>query len=663
MHVAATTVPARPGRRPLAEALAGKDLTGVPWRSETPVDFDTLFGTLADVPVTVDVTNVDEQDGEASATLAWTWDFSGHEWTYDSTAALTRTGDDWQVTWAPTIVEASLADGETLDVDTLLAERGDILGAGGRRLVTARDVVHYGLDKTQVRTAGVASSARRIAQVLDVDPGPYVKQALAAGPDAFVEAIVLREADARRIDPSYSDIRGAAAVTGTLPLATTADFAAPILGRVGPATAELIQKSDGALQEGDIVGLSGLQARYDEQLRGVPGASVQAVDAKGAERQLYSFEPEPGEPLQTTIDERLQLKAERILAGFGEGNPPNASAIVALRPSTGDVLVAANGPGAEGLNIATFGQYAPGSTFKVVASLALLRAGLTTSSRVSCPSTVVVDGKTFENYDDYPASALGRITLRGAVANSCNTAIIGQRDRLRGDDLADAAAALGVGVDHDLGFPAYFGQVPPPGGETEAAADMIGQGKVLASPLTMAAVAASVRAGTTVLPRLIPAVDTQQTEPNQPLTRGEARQLRSLMRAVVTEGSGKLPRGPARRRRRQDRHCRVRRARRRRLVVDPHLDDRHPQRPGRIRVRRDRPVRSHNRGPLAGAVPPVTGPPELIPSQVAAQSATEQPLGREPARAWRWVRLDRLSSRWSSQSRLSSAASRRYRWG
>ncbi len=521
----------------LAEALAGKDLTGVPWRSATPVDLDGLLGPMTDVPAAVDVTKVDEQDGEATATLAWTWDFSGNEWSYEAPVALAKTGDDWKVSWEPTIVEPSLKEGETLDVDTLLPERGDILGAGGRRLVKARDVVHYGLDKTMVKAAGVASSARRIAQVLDIDPAPYVKQAGAAGPKAFVEAIVLRDADARKVDPSYSDIPGAAAVTGTLPLAPTADFAAPILGRVGPATAELIEDSNGALQEGDVVGLSGLQARYDEQLRGIPGVSVQAVGAEGAERPLYSVEPEAGKPLEITLDERLQLKAERILEGIGEGNPPNASAIVALRPSTGDVLVAANGPGTEGLNIATFGQYAPGSTFKIVSALALLRAGVTESSAVSCPSTIVVDGKSFKNYDDYPQSALGGITLRQAVANSCNTAIIGQRDKIRGDDLADAAAALGVGVDHDLGFPAYFGQVPAPGGETEAAADLIGQGKVLASPMSMAAVAASVAAGTTVLPQLIPAVDAQQTQPKVPLTPEEARQLRSLMRAVVTEGS------------------------------------------------------------------------------------------------------------------------------
>ena len=145
--------------------------------------------------------------------------------------------------------------------------------------------------------------------------------------------------------------------------------------------------------------------------------------------------------------------------------------------------------------MATFGQFAPGSTFKSVSSLALLRDGLTPASTVPCTDRIVVDGKAFENYDDYPASGLGRIPLRTAVANSCNTAFISQAGKLSDDALADAAASLGMGIDHDLGFPAYFGSVEPPASETEAAADMIGQGKVLASPMVMATVIASIQSG------------------------------------------------------------------------------------------------------------------------------------------------------------------------
>jgi cell division protein FtsI/penicillin-binding protein 2 len=249
------------------------------------------------------------------------------------------------------------------------------------------------------------------------------------------------------------------------------------------------------------------------------------------ERELFHVEPEAGEPLATTLDVDLQAAAERILEDVGP-----ASALVAVRPSTGDVLAAASGPGSGGYSTATVGQYAPGSTFKIVSSLALLREGLAAGDTVTCPSAVVVDGKRFENYDDYPASGTGRITLREAVANSCNTAFIGQRDRVR--SLGDAAAALGVGVDHDLGFPAYFGSVPDPESETSHAASFIGQGQVLASPMAMAAVMASVVEGRTVLPRLLPDHATARADVPEPLTGAEARTLRSLLRGVVTQGSG-----------------------------------------------------------------------------------------------------------------------------
>jgi cell division protein FtsI/penicillin-binding protein 2 len=292
------------------------------------------------------------------------------------------------------------------------------------------------------------------------------------------------------------------------------------------------------VQAGDEVGLSGLQARYDEQLAGTPAVEVRAVGEGDQPRVLTSWPAQPGQPLRLTLDVALQAKAERILAAAGGDRSP-ASAIVAVRPSTGDILAAASGGDSRGQSVATYGRYAPGSTFKIVSSLALLRAGVKPDDVVSCPATVTVNGKRFKNYSDYPADRLGRITYRTAIANSCNTAVIGERDRLQDADLTDAAAALGLGVDHDLGFPAYFGQVPPPAGETEKAADLIGQGKVLASPLAMASVAASVAAGHTVVPHLIDGM-APGADPRVPLTAAEAGQLRALMRAVVTEGSGRF---------------------------------------------------------------------------------------------------------------------------
>jgi cell division protein FtsI/penicillin-binding protein 2 len=157
---------------------------------------------------------------------------------------------------------------------------------------------------------------------------------------------------------------------------------------------------------------------------------------------------------------------------------------------------------------------------------------------MSCPATITVDGRRFKNYNDYPSSALGSVDFRTAFANSCNTAFISQRNKVDSDDLNQAAASLGLGTDYNVGFPAYFGSIPKPESETERAAEMIGQGRVLASPLAMATVVASVQAGHTVLPQL---VDGQTAKPKaKPLTSAEATQLRGLMHAVVSEGSGAL---------------------------------------------------------------------------------------------------------------------------
>ena len=523
----------------LAGGLSSGDLSGVRFdAADAAEQYAEVVDGLGEVDPTIEVAEPSVTDDTATAELTWSWELDAQPWTYVTTADLARVDDAWQVTWAPSLVEPSLVEGEHLTLTRTPAERGRITGAGDRAIVAPRDVVRLGLDKTkltaeQVAAGQVTASAQAIASALEVDAAAFTERAEAAGDKAFVEALVLRAEEATTaVPPDFAGIPGAVAIADQQDLAPTRGFAAPILGSVGDATAEIIEKSDGEVEAGDVVGLSGLQARYDDDLAGTPGLTVIAAGADN-DRAVHEVAPVPGAPLRTTLDIDLQTKAEQALAAIGP-----ASALVAIRPSDGAILAAASGPGSEGLNTATYGQYAPGSTFKVVSSLALLRSGLRPEDSVQCPATTVVDGKSFKNYDDYPASGIGTITLRQAVANSCNTAFISSRDRLHDGDLAKAAAALGLGVDHDLGFPAYFGQVPPPEGETEAAADLIGQGKVLASPMAMATVAASVAAGRAVLPVLLPDLGTAQTPPPAPLTGSEAASLRALMRAVVTDGSG-----------------------------------------------------------------------------------------------------------------------------
>lgn len=536
----------------LAVGLSTFDLGGVPLTTTTASQATTELAAavvdLGELRPSVEVVDIAVADTDesrtATAVLAYTWDLddSDEDWSYEGSAALTYDETDetgpWRVAWSPRLLEPSLVAGEHLVVQEVAAERGDVLGAGGAVLVTERPVLRIGIDKTRLEPGDLEAAATALAELVAIDPTTYSARVTAAGERAFVEALMVR-ADASPVDADeLSQIPGAVAIEDEVALAPTREFARPILGTVGEATAEVIEASDGEISVGDIVGLSGLQARYDAQLRGQPGLSVVAEpsDAAAAEpRELYTRAPAAGEPLATTLDPELQQRAEDILAAVGP-----ASAIVAIRPSTGEVLAAASGPGGGGLSTSTSGQYAPGSTFKIVSALSLLRVGATPDSQLSCSPTITVDGRDFNNYSDYPSSALGVINLRTALADSCNTAFISARAEFEQDALAEAAAALGLGVDFDIGFPAFFGSVPPEAEtetETEHAASMIGQGRILASPLAMAAVAASVARGETVLPVLLPDVVPPEQVIAAPLQPAEADALRSMMESVVSDGS------------------------------------------------------------------------------------------------------------------------------
>lgn len=529
-----------PDPRKAAEALAAglskQELKGVPTVKGGRIpqaDLERIVEGMGSARAKVTVGDIEADDDRATATLKTSWTFKGADWTYTTPAKLAYEDDKWQVQWTPAIVAPDLTADEQLRLRTVPADRGDVLGAGGEGLVIERRVERIGIDKSRIEASEAESSANALADLVDVDADRYAKAVKAAGPQAFVVALVVRaDSDDALSDAEVASIPGAAQLGAEMPLAPTKAFGQPLLGVVGEATAEIIEKSKGSVAAGDRVGLTGLELRYDNHLRGAPGVIVDAL-AGSKSRRMFDSAPQAGKPLRTTIDLKLQGEADEILADVKP-----ASAIVAIRPSSGKIVALASGPGGKGADTAATGHYAPGSTFKLVTALTFLRSGLKPSSTVSCTPTVTVDGRVFKNYSDYPGSAIGKIPLSSAIANSCNTAMIATRGKAPQDKLAQAAAALGLGPDLDLGFPAYLGSVPGKADGTEHAASMIGQGKVVASPLAMAVVAASIANGSRVTPTLLDETPTKAAaKPADPLTRGEAKQLQEMFRGVVTGGS------------------------------------------------------------------------------------------------------------------------------
>jgi cell division protein FtsI/penicillin-binding protein 2 len=457
----------------------------------------------------------------ARATVRLSWNVPGiGAWAYRTRVALERRDGHWKVVWAPTVVHPRLTAGRRLGTVRDPDARAPILDRQGRPLVSARQVVRIGIDRASVKD--VDASAAALAAVLHVDGGALASAAKRAGPKQFVEAVTLRaSAYPPTLAQQVEAIQGTQVVQSTQQLAPSKAFARALLGTVGAATAEQIQRSKGKVGVGDDVGQFGLEARYQDQLAGTPTRRIVIRSRTGAPvATLLSRPGRKGRELRTTLDRPVQAAAETAL-----GATRQKSALVAVQPSTGDVLAVANRPTDAAYDRAIDGRYAPGSTFKVVTTAALLRAGVKTTDTVDCPKTITVEGKVFKNFE---GEAAGAVPFARDFAQSCNTAFVSLAKRLEPDALTRTARDFGLGR-------TSASQVPAGRDAVERAATMIGQDRIVASPLAMAGVAATVANGRWRAPRLI-ASDKHETGPA--LDQGELSTLRALMRSVVTSGTG-----------------------------------------------------------------------------------------------------------------------------
>lgn len=542
---------ARDAAEGVAAGLDAGDLTGTALPAQAQEELERITAHLGGADPAVALAGVEEagEDGR-EAVLSWTWDLPGEQdWSYDARLPLEQDADgQWRARWSPAVVEPSLGPDEGLRLRTLPADRGDVTGAGGEVLVTERPVHRVGLDRGRLGEADPARAARQLAaaleDVVELDPAAYAASVEQAGPEAFVEAVTLREDDFRALPADRtSAVPGLRVVDDEQPLAPSRGFAPALLGSVGPATAEDLERSGGELAAGDVVGRGGVQEAFDDRLRGRPGAVVERIALRadggpvpGAAAPLHEVAPVDGQPVALTLDRGLQEAALEQLEGVA-----SPAAVVALRPSTGEVLAAADGPGSEGYPTALQGRYAPGSTFKVATALAMLREGDDPSTEHPCPPSLAVEGAEFRNAPSYDPAATGSVPLTEAMAQSCNTFFAGQHERVTQEELAEAAAALGTGMEARLGVEAFLGSIPDEEPPVQHAAALFGQGRTLVSPLSMAVLAASAADGGLVTPRLVATdglVDDAPARPatDAPLTAEEAAQLRTTMRAVVTEG-------------------------------------------------------------------------------------------------------------------------------
>jgi penicillin-binding protein 2 len=296
-------------------------------------------------------------------------------------------------------------------------------------------------------------------------------------------------------------------------------FAAHLIGYVGEVSEEMLNDPRYALYSpGDVVGRSGIEQTYDAILRGVDGSRDVIVNSHGKEvGQLGQELAVPGKDLRLTIDLDVQMAAEKALEG-------KTGAIVALDPHTGEILALAsrptfdpnqfsvrlsrsywsqliNDPDHPLLNKAIQAQLAPGSTFKVIMTLAGLQEGVAEDMRVTCNGAADFYGRTFKC-----DSRHGTLDISQALAKSCDIFYYTLANKLGIDTIARYAQSVGLGQKTGVDLPDEASGTMPStqwklknyhekwyAGETISVG--IGQGAVAVTPLQLARAIGGIASG------------------------------------------------------------------------------------------------------------------------------------------------------------------------
>lgn len=533
----------------LEASLRSGDFAQLPQTPESVApELETAFAALQKAERSVELQSVviDEETEEsagsdapptATATYHTTWQLEelgvgAREWDYTTEATFVYDSEQelWLADLQPEIAAPQLDADEVLSYQVEAGARGKIVGSNGEVIVEPRPVYVIGIDKTNLTEEEASASARSLAQRLEIDADEFATKVEGYGENAFVEATTLRQGG--EFSPAnVEDISGALVRESTLPLAQTQSFARTVVGHVGEPTAEQLEAATEAgtpLPQGVMVGQAGIQASQNETLAGDYGITVYA----GAD-PILELNPAAGSDVVSSIHPQLQEAAEDVIANFS-----SHTALVAIRPSDGAVLASAVGPRGYTTPTATAHRYPPGSTFKLVTALGMLREGITPETDVSCPATTNVHGQPFKNFDGFPSQYVGMIPFKEAIAQSCNTVFANQWDVVTAPKLADAGLALGLNPEANTGLDVFMASIPEDSEYNLQASNLFGQGVIETSVLGMATVAASISAGETVTPQFVldPALE-ETALPENPLTAEEGADLRSMMAGTVSHGT------------------------------------------------------------------------------------------------------------------------------
>ncbi|GAB3660667.1 hypothetical protein GCM10027589_22470 [Actinocorallia lasiicapitis] len=423
---------------------------------------------------------------------------NGRPWSYISRMPLQRTDGKWKVVWSPAIIHESLKPGGRLAVVSEFPARQQIFDVKGQSLLKMGRNSLIEVLPREVTDADAVAKA--ISKATEMDAGRIRGRILSAPPN---KRLLLATLTAN--DPKANGLNALPGVYVTVrELRNEPRMAKELVGAVGPATTDLLAQVGAPYQPGDTIGQSGLQLRFQRRLAGTPTVKIVSLDANGTAKELKDFGAEDvnstaggdasiPKPVRTTIDPRLQAKAENALRGLAL-----PASIVTVKGQTGRVVAVAN-VNTGGVNKAFLGQYAPGTTFSPMLASPMLADDSALTRRQPCPAQENVSGVELTSPQQRAKSTVG-----ANLASGCGTGIATLAGGLDQTNVDSVIRSFGLDVPWELsGVPHAPPVITAPTTEADKVNMMVGKSGIAVSPLTMALIASAIQTNGWAPPQLI----------------------------------------------------------------------------------------------------------------------------------------------------------------
>jgi penicillin-binding protein 2 len=417
----------------------------------------------------------------------------------------------------------------------VLAPRGKILDREGRIIVDNYPSFSALLLRDSSRD--VMADADLIAQGLHLDPNEVRARIQHFASLPQYQPIFLKEDitpdELQFIEAHRNELPELDTIMAHRRLYPRNGFMAHVIGYVGEVSEDMLNEPQFELYNpGDVVGISGVERQYNALLMGQNGSRQALVDSHGREVGRLGETPAvPGKQLKLTLDIDLQIAAEEAMEGKN-------GAIVAMDPHTGEILAMASGPTFDPndfavhvsreewnklvedpdkplMNKAIQAQLAPGSTFKVIMSVAGWQEGIAQTMHVHCNGSADFYGRNYKCWVFFMHRVHGDVDLEKAIYQSCDVFFYTLADRLGIERIAKYATMLGLGQKTGIDLPNEVSGVMPSeewkirnfhqkwfAGETISVG--IGQGAIAVTPIQLIrAISAVAMGGRMVVPHVV----------------------------------------------------------------------------------------------------------------------------------------------------------------